>query len=380
MDRNLFKKFSEQVRDLSQKGFSTFPTGDRSYFGHVLIVVGVLAVAIFAGIRQAPEDAGATARIIVNAEATAFQPSAILSESGEEAEEGLEIEPAVKSIVEGQGSDALADPTIQAAPTITTDPVVDADAPLVINPAAALVRDLDAQNSAFLHAGSASWPLASLTKLMTALVALEELGGDASVVISASAVATEGVAGSFSVGQEYLVKDLVAAMMTSSSNDAAVALQEAYDAKQARSLNSAPATGTSPFILSMRAKANVLGMNDTFFDDPSGLSAVNQSTVLDVERLARAILKTQPDIFNLSRQSEVTITNQLTGAKRTIRSINRFAGRSDFLGGKTGYTDHAGENLLSLFKHGEKTYLIVVFGSQDRFGETLKLLSWTKAQ
>jgi len=59
-------------------------------------------------------------------------------------------------------------------------------------------------------------------------------------------------------------------------------------------------------------------------------------------------------------------------------NINHFAGQADFLGGKTGYTDDAGGNLLSLFSYQKRPVLVLVMGASDRFGETRRLLQWFK--
>mgnify|MGYP001574126194 CR=1 FL=1 len=85
---------------------------------------------------------------------------------------------------------------------------------------AAIAKDLDLDSDFYRSNAEARWPLASLTKLMTAVVALEEVGLDKIATISKTAVDSEGPAGNLAVDEQYLINDLVKAMLVVSSNDA----------------------------------------------------------------------------------------------------------------------------------------------------------------
>ena len=119
-------------------------------------------------------------------------------------------------------------------------------------------------------------------------------------------------------------------------------------------------------------------MTRTFFDDPSGLSPVNQSSAEDLEKLAWQLMNRYGDILKTSRQSGGRVIEQSSKKERSIKPINLFAGRSDFLGGKTGFIDEAGGNLLSIFRVKQRPVLIVVLNSLGRFEDTEKLLYWFK--
>lgn len=205
-------------------------------------------------------------------------------------------------------------------------------------------------------------PIASLTKLMTAIVAKEYIGNATIIPVSENAVATEGPAGDFAVGEEYNVHDLMAAMIIASSNDAATAIAEYYNPQMLVDL--------------MQQKATMIGMHDTTFFDPTGLSSLNQSTAHDLALLIRYISRYHPDILELSRRKETVIIDQSNGGKRVLKNINEFSGNHNFLGGKTGYTPEAKGNLISLFRIGNDTLLMIVLGAEDRFGETRKLHDW----
>lgn len=208
------------------------------------------------------------------------------------------------------------------------------------------------------------WPIASITKLMTALVALEQIGPEQEIMISEEAVATEGDAGGFVAGEVFTVRDLIAAMMTVSSNDAAAAI--------------ASYMGTPRFFDIMQERAYELKMTNTSFIDATGLSYLNQSTAHDVAKLVSYIYEHYPAVFEMSAKATNKIIEQESGASRTLKNINTFAGTSGFLGGKTGFTEESKGNLVSLFNYDNKAYVLVVFGTTDRFAETKKLWTWTK--
>ena len=185
-----------------------------------------------------------------------------------------------------------------------------------------------------LNAGQ-HWPLASLTKLMNAVVALEN------------------------ISQSETRDNLLQHMMVISDNSAADALAETL--------------GTEQYIGLMNAKAQTLNMRQTGFSDPSGLSYLNQSTVRDIDKLVTYILIRHPEIFAWSRIPRVRI-----GTMERI-NINEFAGRPDFVGGKTGFTDEANGNLVTVFSSSAGPLTIITLGSrarEDRFIETNILFKW----
>lgn len=208
------------------------------------------------------------------------------------------------------------------------------------------------------------WPVASITKLMTALVALEQIGPEQEIMISEEAVATEGDAGGFAAGEVFTVRDLIVAMMTVSSNDAAAAI--------------ASYMGTPRFFDIMQERAYELKMVNTSFIDATGLSYLNQSTTRDVATLVSYIYEHYPEVLAVSAKATNKIIEQESGSTRTLKNINTFAGTSGFLGGKTGFTEESKGNLVSLFSYEDKAYVLVVFGTTDRFAETKKLWTWMK--
>ena len=182
---------------------------------------------------------------------------------------------------------------------------------------------------------SQAWPLASLTKLMTAVVALENLP------------------------QSAERDSLIRRMMVISDNTAADTL--------------ANTLGTDAWVALMGKTAERLNMKRTGFSDPSGLSYLNQSTVGDIYRLASYAFGKHPEIFAWSLAPSV----EMEGKK--YPNINEFAGREGYLGGKTGFTDEANANLLSAWQTARGPLFMIVLGTKDkteRFTQTEKLRTW----
>lgn len=208
------------------------------------------------------------------------------------------------------------------------------------------------------------WPLASLSKVMTAIIALENLDSEATIEISEVAVATEGVAGGLKPGEKYLVKDLVSAMMVVSSNDAAVALSEGVPEGE--------------FVRMMNEKAKALGMENTYFREPTGLSTLNQSALSDLLLLVRYSWLNYPELFSVSHKSKIYITELNSKKKYLLTNINALVSNNNFVGGKTGYTEDAGQNLISVFTLNNESVILMLFGAEDRVAETEKIIRFLK--
>ncbi len=191
------------------------------------------------------------------------------------------------------------------------------------------------------------WPLASLTKLMTALIALENLPKDKIIKINEK-------------GEEFKVLDLIKATIIYSSNEATLALSNSFSEKE--------------FILLMNKKAEEIGMKNTIFEEPTGLSMFNQSTGEDVIKLVKYILRVQPLIFEIAQLPQITIIEQKSETKIDIYNTHPFVEQLNFMGGKTGLIRISNGNLLSIFENNKNLVLIVVLGAEDRYEETKKIM------
>ena len=224
-------------------------------------------------------------------------------------------------------------------------------------------------------------PIASLTKLMTAVVAQEYFSPDKEITFTDAAIAQEGAAGGFAKDERFSAHDLIAAALAVSSNDAAYALagtrsESAADPNPHTISESANVEG---FVNAMNEKAHMLGMSETHFEDATGLSPLNQSTAEDLSRLARYLWAYQPSLLKRTAAPSIAIREHTSGGRRILKNINFFAGRDEFLGGKTGFIDESSGNLVSVWQHENKVYLIIVLGTEDRFGDTERLWWWITA-
>jgi len=240
-----------------------------------------------------------------------------------------------------------------------------------VNAKSVLIESLDKNVSLFHYNISETWPLASLTKLLTAVVFLENSRPEEKVTISQEAVVTEGGAGGLKAGEIYNSRDLLKIMILTSSNDAAAALAESLSQKNE------PFDQRSAFVKLMNQKAKEIGMTQTEIAEPVGLSAANHTTAADLLLLTEYIFNHHPEIFTWSRLPSILVQPFNRNNSHKLNNINPLVENVDFLGGKTGTTDEAGGNLLSIFSLDNDRLLVIILGSSgDRFKQDKELLNW----
>ncbi|MEK7066944.1 MAG: serine hydrolase [Patescibacteria group bacterium] len=211
-------------------------------------------------------------------------------------------------------------------------------------------------------------PIASVTKLMTAIAVLENLNSEEKIKISQTAIDTEGWVGKLIVGEEFLAIDLLRIMLVASSNDAAAAFAEHFEKKN---LN---------LIDIMNEKAKMLGMVNTSFNNPSGLDAQNHySTAADLARLGIYVANNQT-IIKIISQKSVSIFSDNTNILHNALSTNQLLHQNvtEVIGGKTGYTKEARGCILSILNINGRKIISIVLGSEDRFEETKQIIKILK--
>ncbi len=207
-------------------------------------------------------------------------------------------------------------------------------------------------------------PIASITKLMTAVVATEYANLESELVITPSMLATTSLP-RLKAGQEISAYNLLYPLLLESSNEAANAL--------------ASFLGTQRFVDLMNEKAKSLGMLHTTFVDPSGIGEGNISTTEDLFVLAKYIYNNRSFIFNLTAgRGESSFYGP--SLFKDLRNFNDFHDEPGFVGGKVGETRAAGQTILSIFSLGlngaERPIVFVVLGSKDRAADVRKLLNY----
>jgi serine-type D-Ala-D-Ala carboxypeptidase (penicillin-binding protein 5/6) len=206
-------------------------------------------------------------------------------------------------------------------------------------------------------------PPASLTKIMTALVALETAPLHEVVRINRRAIVHHS-SYKFRPGEEFLLRDLLTAMLVTSANDAceAIAWHIGGDDKQ--------------FVAMMNDRARTLGLKDTHFANPCGFDAKGHySTAADLARLTEQAL--QQPIFAMMVRTMVRDIATVDGTRQVVlRSTNELLLDPDVNGVKTGYTSKAGRCLIaSMFKDGHRL-LLVGLNVMDRWEQAPKLLRY----
>ncbi len=209
--------------------------------------------------------------------------------------------------------------------------------------------------------------MASTTKVMTALVALDEADLDEQVVVSKKAAGV-GWAVGLQAGQRVSVRELIELALIGSSNDAAIALAEHIG-------------GSVPgFAKLMNAKAAELGLDDTHFVNPHGLDAKgHHSSAADLARLSTEAMRS-PEFRRIVKLRSVVVPEHGERPAKRIESTDDLLGAyRGLLGGKTGFTDDAGYSFVAHAKRDGITLTTVVLGarsSKARFQEARDLFDW----
>ncbi|MBU1177403.1 hypothetical protein KKH96_03090 [Patescibacteria group bacterium] len=214
-------------------------------------------------------------------------------------------------------------------------------------------------------------PIASITKLMTALITLERTDDlSKNIIISENAIKAYGGQGGLIVNEEISIINTLHVLLMESSNDAAVALSEVIGEKS-----------NTNFIDLMNAKAKELNLENTFFADPSGYNAKNVSTIKDIVKLIKYSFS-QPTIWKILKTPEIDLTSDNGKIKHHLVNTDKLLNRMpNIIGGKTGYTTEAQGCLVLVIEQDKleesNKYLItVVLGAQERFLQTEKLIEW----
>jgi len=213
-------------------------------------------------------------------------------------------------------------------------------------------------------------PIASLTKLMTALVVLEsDQPLEAPIAITTDdRDRLKGSRSRLHIGAILTREDLLRAALSASDNRAAAALAR-----------TAPG-GTPAFVAAMNAKALVLGMTNTRFADASGLDSRNVSTARDLLMLLEAA-RAKPRVHAFTTSSELWVTDLATGRAIEFFNTNRLVRQDgwEMALSKTGYTADAGNCLVMRVTVAGRPLSIVLLNSWGKFskyGDARRIRNW----
>lgn len=228
-----------------------------------------------------------------------------------------------------------------------------------------LKKELTAKNSQQVL------PIASLTKLMTAIIVKEKVNLKTEILATSEYVGGYGSSKILEPGRTYLVLELLKNILISSDNDSAQLLSSVL--------------GEKNFVELMNQKARDLGLDNTKYINTTGLDPLdknivpNYSTAEDTAKIVMYIYKRHPDIFQITRDAEYNFCDTDSDC-RPIFSTNQLLTNLDFkfkiIGGKTGQTVLALRNLALIIEPFDGIFLVnIVLGSEDHFADTQAIIN-----
>jgi len=232
-------------------------------------------------------------------------------------------------------------------------------------PASGLLFDVDTGRVLWRHRPTRVLPIASLTKMMTALVVTDRVKRGARVPITREALRYQGSGvGLLPRGKRIRTETMLYGLMLPSGNDAAIALAQ-------RAAGSVPA-----FVEAMNARAKRMGLVCSRFSSPHGFKdRGNHSCAGDLAAIARAVLRV-PRLAKVVRSREAVLPFPIKGGKLYLYNNNPLVrmGYRGITGMKTGYTDAAGRCLVATARRGAVKLGVVLLHSPDPARQAQQLL------
>lgn len=256
--------------------------------------------------------------------------------------------------------------------SFSVDPVQSDIAPIeekwkffpVINAKAAIIMERDSAQAVYEKNADMRLPMASLTKIMTAIIILENHDGDEVVTASRAAHFTDGASMKLDIDEKISITNLLHGLLIPSGNDAAVALAE-YHSKD-----------VYQFAKVMNKRVKSLRLHNTHFQNPHGFDSSNHySSARDIAFLTKKLLQF-PLAKDIVQTKETTVYSTNGKKSHHLISTNKLLGTLfPVYGVKTGTTKNAGQCLSLLIKGRKHEYIVVILGSNDRYLDA-KTLIW----
>jgi D-alanyl-D-alanine carboxypeptidase (penicillin-binding protein 5/6) len=239
-------------------------------------------------------------------------------------------------------------------------PIIKTEFVPIISAQGAIIMDADSKVVLYSKNPDLRFSSASTTKIMTALTALDYF--KTKDILTVKEATSEGSVLNLFQGEKMTFDNLLYAMLLPSANDAALAISQNYPGEE------------TAFVEQMNNKAKEFKLYGTHYSDPAGLiDNGDYTTPFDLARLASYAIKnnTLKEIVNTKEK----VIYDVTGARvYVLENLNKLLGIDGVNGIKTGYTQEAGQVLVTSRDEKGKTIIIVVMGSDDRFADTAKLL------
>ena len=239
---------------------------------------------------------------------------------------------------------------------------------LTLKAKAAIILDQESNRILFSKNASEQLPMASITKIMTALVVLDKYGDklDTVITVPIEAIKVTGSKMDLYANEKLTAMNLLKGLLINSANDAAITF--AYNI----------AGSPEKFAVMMNVKATSLGLYHTHFADPIGFDSPDHySTAFDLAELTRTAVN-NPTFAQIVATKKIIVTNTSGKFKHLLDNTNKLLGQYDnVIGVKTGTTDNAGESLVAsvIGDSGQKVIMVLLDGP-DRFLEGKEALDW----
>jgi len=204
-----------------------------------------------------------------------------------------------------------------------------------------------------------AYPIASITKLMSAVIAIENIDPEKEITLTGEMLRPYGHSPAIFLGSVLSSGSLLRASLIQSVNDASESL--AYF------------LGRERFVSLMNQKAKELGMDDTVFFDPHGLNPANKSTARDIADFLGYIRESYPEILDITKDNDFWLPDS-SGKLLKFRNMNSFYPLPYFLGGKTGYLPQAKQTMASVFDVDGDPVIIVLLSSENRQADIFAIL------
>lgn len=279
----------------------------------------------------------------------------------------------LRSLNKSSTDDQVAAST-QSAANEQSSEKIDYFADTEIEAQAAFVWDIQKQRTLYQKNPDEQMPIASITKLMTALVAHELINENEEVVIDSYSIEQDGDSGLLS-GESFSFKNLLDLTLLNSSNDGAFAIASVVGSTLFAE------GGADTFVEAMNIRAKDLGLTQTYFRNPTGLDISESEggaygSARDITFLMEYTLSNYPAILEQTQNNSAVVYNE-QGARHDVENTNPVARKiPGLIGSKTGYTELAGGNLAIAFDAGfNRPIIVVVLGSSfnGRFEDILEL-------
>lgn len=234
-----------------------------------------------------------------------------------------------------------------------------------INSTSYIAVDLDSDQVLLKKNEAVQYPIASVTKLMTALVARQKIANTDKITLTDEMLAPYGSSPSIYSGLKISAKNLLYASLTQSTNDAAESLSYFL--------------GNDKFLAAMNKRAKKLDMDSTVYADVTGLDAESRSTAADIAKLVAHIYEKDSKILEITKNNDFWLPDA-AGNRLKFQNMNGFYYYPGFIGGKTGYSPEARQTFAAVFNINEKPVAIVVMNSANYQADTLKIIGQIRAQ